>query len=87
MLNIGLYLIPDVSTAGSVFFLKPPNCNVSVIAAGRQEAGLLWVPGHAVHILAVSLLHLSSQREHRLVCMGREILLKHSYAIVTTGSC
>lgn len=82
-----LAITSSPSQLGSVLLLEPPDGDPSVIAAGGQESRLLRVPGDTVHVLAVSSGHLSSQREHGLVWIGRLVLLEHSHGIVTTGSC
>lgn len=71
----------------SVFFLEPPDGDLSAVTAGSQESRFLWVPGDTVDILVMSFGHLSSQREHRLIWISCLILLKHSHCIVTAGSC
>lgn len=70
----------------SVLLLEPPEGDLSVVAAGDQQSCLLWVPGDAVHILAVRLVCMSCQVECGLVWMGCHILLKHTHSIIPTGS-
>lgn len=75
--------VPLLSASFGV--LVAPEGHLPVVAAGSQQPGLLGVPGHAVHILGVSLLHEGGQAEGGLVgvCLG--VLLKHSDGVVSAG--
>lgn len=68
------------------FFMQLPDGDLSIITAGGQESGLLWVPGDTVNILTMSFGYLSNQRKHRLVRITDGVLLKYPHRIITTGS-
>ncbi|KAF3851096.1 hypothetical protein F7725_012868 [Dissostichus mawsoni] len=77
--------VKEADSEGDIFWLKPPDGDVSVVAAGGEESRLLGVPGHTVDVLVVSSGHLSSEREHGLLWVSRLVFHEHSHCIVPAG--
>lgn len=69
----------------SLVFMKLPDADLPVVAAGRQQSCLLRVPAYTVDVLTMSSAHLSGQTEHGLVGVAAVLLLEHPHAVVATG--
>ena len=87
VLTLGPGMLPQQQSYihSFVVCLVLPDCYLSVVAAGRQHARLLGVPGHAVHVLAVGFADVGGQGEDGLVGVRGRVLFEHAHAVIATG--